>query len=135
MVTGASSGIGAAISRALAQRDWRLVLLARREDRLRALADELHAEHHVCDVSQREDVERVAAAVMRQHPQLQLLVNNAGIPGRAGFSTIEPEQLEEVLRINYLGSVWGTYLILGGLFTVVGMLLWMQAWKRPAREH
>ena len=106
MVTGASSGIGAAISRALAQRDWRLVLLARREDRLRALADELHAEHHVCDVSQREDVERVAAAVMRQHPQLQLLVNNAGIPGRAGFSTIEPEQLEEVLRINYLGGVW-----------------------------
>ena len=106
MVTGASSGIGAAISRALAQRDWRLVLLARREDRLRALADELDAEHHVCDVSQREDVERVAAAVMRQHPQLQLLVNNAGIPGRAGFSTIEPEQLEEVLRINYLGGVW-----------------------------
>src|SRR5207237_7955727 len=54
----------------------------------------------------REDVERVAAAVTERHPQLQLLVNNAGIPGRAGFAKIEPEPLEEVLRVNYLGSVW-----------------------------
>ena len=82
------------------------MLLARREDRLRALAEELGAEYEVCDVARREDVERVAAAVTERHPQLQLLVNNAGIPGRAGFAKIEPEPLEEVLRVNYLGSVW-----------------------------
>jgi short-subunit dehydrogenase len=34
------------------------------------------------------------------------LVNNAGIPGRAGFAAIEPERVEEVLRVNYLGAVW-----------------------------
>jgi short-subunit dehydrogenase len=82
------------------------VLLARREDRLRALADELQAEYEVCDVAEREDVERVAAAVIERHPQIQLLVNNAGIPGRRAFTSIEPDLLEEIVRVNYLGSVW-----------------------------
>ena len=105
-MTGASSGIGAAIVRALAQRDWRTVLLARREDRLRALAEEVGGEYEVCDVGRREDMERVAAKVSDRHPQIQLLVNNAGIPGRAGFVAIDDERLEEVLRVNYLGGVW-----------------------------
>ena len=51
-------------------------------------------------------VERLAAAVRDRHPALHLLVNNAGIPGRHGFTAIPPETLEEVLRTNYLGSVW-----------------------------
>jgi short-subunit dehydrogenase len=82
------------------------VLLARREDRLRALAQELGGEYEVCDVGRREDVERVATAVTARHPRIALLVNNAGIPGRAGFTTIDPDRLEEVLRVNYLGGVW-----------------------------
>ena len=105
-MTGASSGIGAALARALAARNWRLVLLARREDRLRALATEVVGEYEVCDVGRRDDVDRVAASVIERHPQIQLLVNNAGIPGRAGFAKIEAERLEEVLRVNYLGAVW-----------------------------
>jgi uncharacterized protein len=106
VITGASSGIGEAIARALAARGWQTVLLARREERLRALADELGGEYEVCDVSDRDAVDRVAAAVRERHPQVRLLVNNAGIPGRADFVGIEPERLEEVLRVNYLGSVW-----------------------------
>jgi short-subunit dehydrogenase len=82
------------------------VLLARREELLRALADELGGEYHVCDVARREDVERVAAVVTRQHQQIQLLVNNAGIPGRAGFLRIEPERVEQLVRTNYLGGLW-----------------------------
>jgi len=82
------------------------VLLARREERLRALAEELGGEYEVCDVGSREGVERVAAAVIERHPRIGLLVNNAGIPGRAGFVGIEADRLEEVLRVNYLGSVW-----------------------------
>lgn len=82
------------------------MLLARREERLRALADELGGEYEVCDVGDREDVERVATSVMERHPRIGLLVNSAGIPGRAGFVRIDAERLEEVLRVNYLGSVW-----------------------------
>jgi short-subunit dehydrogenase len=92
-----------------------VVLLARREDRLRALSAELGGEYDVCDVGRREDVERVAASVLARHPQIQLLVNNAGIPGRAGFATIELGRLEEVLRVNYLGAVWSLRAFLPGL--------------------
>jgi short-subunit dehydrogenase len=106
VVTGASSGIGAAIARALAERGWHTVLLARREDRLRELAEEVGGEYEVCDVGRRDEVERVAAKVMERHPQIRLLVNNAGIPGRRGFAEIELDRLEEVLRVNYLGAVW-----------------------------
>jgi len=106
VVTGASSGIGEAISRELAQHGWQLVLVARREDRLRTLAEELGAEYELCDVSKRDEVERLAQAVTGRHPQINLLVNNAGIPGRAGFTKIEADRLEEVLRTNYLGGVW-----------------------------
>lgn len=91
------------------------MLLARREDRLRALAEELDAEYEVCDVGRRDDVERVAASVLARHPQIHLLVNNAGIPGRAGFISIDLERLEELLRVNYLGSVWSLRAFLPGL--------------------
>jgi uncharacterized protein len=115
VVTGASRGIGEAIARALAAQGWQLVLLARNEDRLRALAAELGAEYELCDVGKREDVERVAAAVLERHPQIQLLVNNAGMPGRSGFAAIDLELLEEVLRVNYLGGVWMLRALLPGL--------------------
>ena len=91
------------------------MLLARREDRLRRLSEELSCEFEVCDVGRRTDVERVAAAVLSRHPQIHLLVNNAGIPGRAGFATIDLDQLEEVLRVNYLGGVWCLRAFLPGL--------------------
>jgi uncharacterized protein len=92
-----------------------VVLLARREDRLRALAEELEAEYEVCDVGRREDVERAAEAVLARHPALHLLVINAGIPGRAGFAEIDWDKLEEVLRVNYLGAVWSLRAFLPGL--------------------
>jgi uncharacterized protein len=82
------------------------VLVARREDRLRPLADELGAEYELCDVSKRDEVDRLAQAVTGRHAQIHLLVNNAGIPGRAGFTKIDADRLEEVLRTNYLGGVW-----------------------------
>jgi uncharacterized protein len=69
----------------------------------------------VCDVGRPADVENVAAAVLVRHPQIHLLVNNAGIPGRAGFTAIDLDRLEEVLRVNYLGAVWCLRAFLPGL--------------------
>ena len=106
VITGASSGIGAALARRLGRDGWRCVLLARREELLRDLAEELDGEYEVCDVSVRTSIEGAAAAVTERHERLELLVNNAGIPGRKGFTEIEPERLEQVLATNYLGGVW-----------------------------
>jgi short-subunit dehydrogenase len=82
------------------------VLLARREERLRALAGELEGEYEVCDVADHDAVERAAASVRTRHPAVHLLVNNAGISGRADFTHIETERLEQLVRVNYLGAVW-----------------------------
>ena len=60
-------------------------------------------------------MERAAAAVLKRHPQIQLLVNNAGMPGRSGFASIDLDLLEEVLRVNYLGGVWMLRALLPGL--------------------
>jgi NAD(P)-dependent dehydrogenase (short-subunit alcohol dehydrogenase family) len=106
VVTGGSSGIGAATARLLAARGWLCVLLARREERLRTVAEKVAGEYEVCDVSDRAAVERVAAAVRERHPAIRLLVNNAGIPGRVDFLDADPERIETVLRVNYLGGVW-----------------------------
>jgi uncharacterized protein len=115
VVTGASSGIGEATARELARRGWFCVLVARREERLEPLSAELGGEFELCDVSEREQVERTAAAVLARHPRIGLLVNNAGIPGRGDFLSLEPERIETVLATNYLGGVWCTRAFLPGL--------------------
>jgi NAD(P)-dependent dehydrogenase (short-subunit alcohol dehydrogenase family) len=113
VVTGGSSGIGAAIGRELARGGWHCVLVARNEERLRSVADEIGGEYKVCDVGDREAVERMATAVMARHPSIKLLVNNAGYsgrnlgePGRRGFLEADPEKLERLVRVNFLGAVW-----------------------------
>jgi NAD(P)-dependent dehydrogenase (short-subunit alcohol dehydrogenase family) len=106
VVTGGSSGIGRATAKALAARGWRCVLVARGEERLRAAAEEIGGEYEVCDVGDREAVDRAVAAIATRHPKIRLLVNNAGRPGRAEFLDADPELIEEVMRANYLGGIW-----------------------------
>jgi short-subunit dehydrogenase len=114
VITGGSSGIGAAVARELAGRGWHCVLLARNEERLRAVAAEVGGEYELCDVGDREAVERVAAAVIERHPAIKLLVNNAGYAGRVpgesrgrrGFLEADPERLEQLFAVNLFGAVW-----------------------------
>lgn len=106
VITGASSGIGEATARELARRGWHCVLLARRQDRLEQVASAIGGEWEVCDVADREQVEEVAARVLERHPAIGLLVNNAGIPARGSFLEIDPDLVERVVRVNYLGGVW-----------------------------
>jgi len=106
VVTGGSSGIGAAAARKLTEQGRLCVLIARGEERVRAVAEELGAEWETCDVGDREAVERTAAAIVERHPQIALLVNNAGIPGGGGFLRASAETIEAVTRTNYLGAVW-----------------------------
>jgi NAD(P)-dependent dehydrogenase (short-subunit alcohol dehydrogenase family) len=107
LVTGASSGIGAELVRALQARGMLVVGLSRRPSG----ADE----HEECDVSDRAAVDGVAARVLERHPRVDLLVNNAGVAARGSFLKAERERIEQTIRVNYLGSVWTTLAFLPGL--------------------
>jgi short-subunit dehydrogenase len=115
VVTGASSGFGVEIARRLAARGDHCILLARRADRLEALAAEIGAEAEPCDVSDCAAVDAVAARVLERHPTIDVLVNNAGIPGRTSFIGGDAEKIEDLVRINYLGGVWCLNAFLPGL--------------------
>ena len=106
MITGGSSGIGAALARLLVARDWRCVLLARGRERLERVAAELGAEAEQCDVGDRAQVADVARRIGERHAAVGLLVNNAGIPAGGHFLDVPAERIEEVTRTNYLGGVW-----------------------------
>ena len=77
VVTGASSGIGQATARLLAKRGWRVVAVARRRERLEALAAEIGCEYWAADLSDEAQVEEMAARVLEGGP-VDVLVNNAG---------------------------------------------------------
>jgi uncharacterized protein len=108
VVTGASSGIGAALCRLLRARGWHTVGVSRSDA---PDADE----HEGCDVSDREAVDAAAARVLERHPRIELLANNAGIAGRRGFLDASPELIESLVDTNYLGSVWALRAFLPGL--------------------
>jgi short-subunit dehydrogenase len=120
VVTGASSGIGEATAHALASSGWRCVLLARRAERLESIAADIGGEWEACDVRDRAQIDDVAARVLGRHPAIDLLVNNAGVPGRGTFASTSAETVERVTETNYLGGVWMTRAFLPGLRTAAG---------------
>ena len=97
VLTGGSSGIGAATARVLAGSGWQCVLLARGEERLRAVAEEIGGEWEVCDVADRDAVDAGGRAGPRAASAIGLLVNSAGIPGRSSFVHSEPELIERIV--------------------------------------
>jgi NAD(P)-dependent dehydrogenase (short-subunit alcohol dehydrogenase family) len=111
VITGASSGLGVGFARSLAQVGARLVLVARREDKLRELADELAAAGYevlTCrgDVSVLADCEAAAAAAVARFGRIDVLVNNAGV-GQAGSALREdPEVFRTTVDINLNGVYW-----------------------------
>jgi NADP-dependent 3-hydroxy acid dehydrogenase YdfG len=104
VVTGASSGIGEATVRLLRGRGWDVLAVARREDRLRALADETGATWFRADVTSDDDVAALRAHVESTGP-LHALVNNAG--GAFGLDSVEAGSVEDWQRmfdVNVLGT-------------------------------
>lgn len=108
VVTGASSGIGEALARRLAGDGWRLLLVARREERLRALTAELGpaALYEAADLTDPEAAARVAARAESEFERLDLLVNNAGGNRKRGeFAEVGYDYIREVMDQNFDSAV------------------------------
>ncbi len=110
VVTGASSGIGAAFARALAGEGYDLILHGRREDLLRGLCVELrekhgtHAEYLVADLGEDEGLRRLEERI-RQTSTLAFLVNNAGFGTTEEFREADIGRQEAMIRVHVLASV------------------------------
>ncbi len=120
IITGASSGIGEATAVALAGRGCRVVLAARRVDRLEAVRQRIAAGADVgngngnggtnvliqpCDVSQRADVQRLAEAAIKMFGRIDILINNAGIMPLAEMAKCRFDDWDQIIDINVKGAL------------------------------
>ncbi len=115
LITGASSGIGAAFARKLSARGYDLVLVARRKDRLEQLARELgKSEVLVADLSRAEDLERVEERI-KSATDLDLLVNNAGFGTKGRFMDRGVDEQERMHRVHVIATMRLTHAALDGM--------------------
>lgn len=118
LVTGASSGIGAAMARQFAAQGARVALVARRRERLEALAAEIAQAGWPEPVVIEADLcapgacAQVIEQVTAQLGPLEVLINNAGVGYAGAFANLEPEQIEQMLELNIRALVRLTHLVL-----------------------
>jgi uncharacterized protein len=107
LVTGASAGLGECFARRLADRGVDLVLVARREAPLRALADELPVDVEVltADLADREDLAAVEERLARDEEPVDLLVNNAGFGAFGEVAGLDTDRLTEMVDVNVTALV------------------------------
>jgi short-subunit dehydrogenase len=117
LVTGASSGIGRLLAQRIAAAGARVALVARREAELEELAEEIRtgggeAVTLICDVGDREQALAAAARAVDALGSIDVLVNNAGFGHHRRFLDWDLEDMERVMRVNFLGSLYLTKALL-----------------------
>jgi NADP-dependent 3-hydroxy acid dehydrogenase YdfG len=117
VITGASSGLGEAAARLLAQRGAKLMLAARREDRLRAVSDEIEqaggtVTYRVTDVTDRAQVRRLADAALERYGRIDVLVNNAGLMPLSPLDLLKVDEWDRMIDVNIKGVLYGIAAVL-----------------------
>jgi len=112
VITGASSGLGEASARHLSAQGAKVVLGARRTDRLQALVGEIErsggrALALETDVTRREDVRRLVDAAVSEFGRIDVLVNNAGLMPNSPLERLQLDAWERMVDVNVKGVLWG----------------------------
>jgi NAD(P)-dependent dehydrogenase (short-subunit alcohol dehydrogenase family) len=128
LVTGASSGIGAALAEGFARRGATIGICARRTDRLEDELDRLRvsapdSRAWTVDLSDLDAIPHFAAQASEDLGGVDVLVNNAGIPKRRHVTRLSPDEVEAVMRINYLSPVRLTLALLPELIERSGRIV------------
>jgi len=126
VITGASSGIGEALARRFAAAGSKLVLAARRIDRLQALENELEGTEVITvqtDVAVKEDCKHLIEKAIERFGKIDILINNAGISMRAIFEEVELDVLRRLMDVNFWGTVYCTKYALPFLLQSKGSLV------------
>ncbi|WP_417622409.1 SDR family oxidoreductase [Parasphingorhabdus sp.] len=112
VITGASSGIGEETARMLATAGARVMLVARREDRLMALAAEIGngAVHLALDLAQKDSAQVMLDTAIAQMGKVDILINNAGILRTSHVDTFDLAELEPMIAVNYSAAVCASLL-------------------------
>ena len=106
-ITGASSGIGAATAALLASEGARVIVSARREDRLRELASRIGGSYVKADVAKRADLVALVEHAQKQYGRLDVLVNNAGIGLISKFDALRVDDWDAMIDVNLRGVLYG----------------------------
>ncbi|WP_205697728.1 SDR family oxidoreductase [Conexibacter sp. SYSU D00693] len=127
LITGASTGIGAATARHAAAEGHRLVLSARSEDKLQALAEELGGDERAiavrCDVTSWEDQQALVSRTLEHFGRLDVAFANAGFGGARGFLEGEPDEWRAMVLTNVLGAAYTIRAAIPALKETEGHLL------------
>ena len=112
IVTGASSGLGEATALRLAKGGAKLMLAARREDRLKELVEKITkeggtAKYQVTDVTERSGVEALAQATKQAYNRVDVLINNAGLMPLSPLAAMKVEEWEKMVDVNIKGVLYG----------------------------
>jgi short-subunit dehydrogenase len=143
LITGASSGIGAATAQALASRGASVILIARNAERLTAVASTIevaggHATTYVADLAQPQEVSRVAQLLLQRHGVPDVLVNNAGAGRWLAITETSPDELNAMMAVPFLAAFNLTRELLPGMrqrgtgyivnvTSIAGFLVWPNA--------
>jgi short-subunit dehydrogenase len=118
IITGASSGIGEATARFFAREGYRVVLAARRRDRLQALAEDIQAHGGEAlpistDLHGLEDIQRLVKTTIESCGQIDILFNNAGFGRLDWLEKLDPQDdLQALIQVNVLGVIWMSQAVL-----------------------
>lgn len=112
IITGASSGLGEATARRLANNGAKLMLAARREDKLKSIVADLEksggtAQYRVTDVSDRAQVEALARATKQAYGRVDILVNNAGLMPLSPLAALKVDEWDTMVDVNIKGVLYG----------------------------
>jgi NADP-dependent 3-hydroxy acid dehydrogenase YdfG len=117
VITGASSGIGESTARLLASKGARVVLAARRKDRIDALVQQIRSDGGIAvgfkaDVTQRDQLEELVRGALSEYDRIDVLVNNSGIMQIAPVSALKVEEWDRMIDVNVKGLLYGVAAVL-----------------------